>query len=102
MASSEKNVSRGRSRRRTGARAHSHASLVELVRAGVERFVLRDATLMSFQKAIRTAAKKGENSPHPLTGAAFREIVKKAIRERKRRRDRAFRGPSTSSRERST
>ena len=57
-------------------------SVLELVRSGVERFILRDANIVSFRRAILRAAKKGENSAHPLTGATFRRIVKKAIKDR--------------------
>ena len=58
-------------------------SVLDLVRSGVERFILKDANMRSFRTAILRAAKKGETSKHPLTGAAFRRIVRKAIRDRK-------------------
>jgi DNA-binding NarL/FixJ family response regulator len=84
-------VSRHRSPKPKRVPVRNTTSVLDLVRAGVERFVLKDATMMSFQKTIRAAAKKGKNSAHPLSGAAFRQIVKEAIRERKRRIGRALR-----------
>jgi len=60
-------------------------STLDLVREGVRRFILNDASLGEFQKTIREAAEKGTLSPHPLTGAEFRRIVKEAITERNRR-----------------
>ncbi len=58
-------------------------SVLDLVRSGVERFILEDANILSFRMVILRAAKEGENSTHQLSGAAFRRIVKKAIRQRK-------------------
>ena len=57
-------------------------STLDLVREGVRRFILNDAPIGDFRKAIRVAAEKGEMSHHPLTGTAFRKIVKQAIAER--------------------
>ena len=96
MAPSGKKGSQGRSPRRKRTPVRNTTSVLDLVRGGVERFVLGDANMMSFQKAIRTAAKRGENSTHPLTGAAFRRIVKEAMRKRKTRMGKALRGKSTS------
>lgn len=96
MVPAGKKGSQGRSPRRKRAPVRNTTSVLDLVRAGVERFVLGDANMMSFQKAIRTAAKRGENSTHPLTGAAFRRIVKEAMRKRKIRLGRSTRGQTTS------
>lgn len=101
MALQRKPASQGRSRAQKNKGGRSAASLDDLVRAGVERFVLKEASMMSFQKAIRAAAKKGLASAHPLTGAAFRRIVREAIREREVRRARVFRRRSKSGREKS-
>jgi DNA-binding NarL/FixJ family response regulator len=60
-------------------------AILELVREGVRRFILKDAPIRDFHRAIRVAARRGERSSHPLTGAVFRTIVKQAIRERNRR-----------------
>jgi hypothetical protein len=68
---------------RTPVRATTISKL-ELVREGVRRFILMDASIGDFHKAARTAAKLGELSPNPLTGAKFRGIVKEAIKDRKR------------------
>jgi hypothetical protein len=70
-------------RRRTASKETT--STLDLVRDGVRRFILNDASIGDFHKAFRTAVKRGELSPNPLTGAAFRRIVKQAIDERKRR-----------------
>ncbi len=91
MTPPAKKASRPRSPRPKRVPVRHTTSVLDLVRAGVERFVLKDATMMSFQKTIRAAAKKGGNSTHPLSGVAFRRIVKQAIRERKRRIGRALR-----------
>ena len=61
-------------------------STLDLVREGVRRFILNDVSLGEFQKTIRAAAEKGEMSTHPLTGTAFRRIVKEAIAERNRKK----------------
>ncbi len=83
MGSSGKKSSPVRSPRRKKTVVPHAPSVLDLVRTGVERFILNDANIMSFRRAILSAAKKGENSPQPLTSAAFRRIVKKAIRDRK-------------------
>jgi hypothetical protein len=60
-------------------------STLDLVRDGVRRFMLHDASLGDFRKAIRAAARKGEGSPPSMTGAAFRKIVRQVIAEKKRK-----------------
>ena len=95
MAPSGKKRPQGQSPRRKRTPVRNTTSVLDLVRAGVERFVLGNANMMSFQKAIRTAAKRGEKSTHPLTGAAFRRIVKEAMRKRKSRLGRSTRGQTT-------
>ena len=59
-------------------------AILELVKAGVRRFVSNDAPIGEFQRLVREAARKGEQSSHPLTGLVFRRIVRQAIRDRKR------------------
>ncbi len=78
------------------AAVREEAAVLELVRTGVKRFILKDAPIGSFQKAIRGAARIGEQSSHPLTGVVFRRIVKEALRERKRRINRFLRVRSKS------
>ncbi len=85
MVDSGKRSSRARLPRRKKAAAHRTPSVLDLVRSGVERFILKDANMISFRKAILRAAERGKTSPQTLTGVAFRQIVKKAIRDRKRR-----------------
>lgn len=71
-------------RGRRKASENEDNAVLTLVREGVRRFILKDAPIGDFQKAIRMAAKKGQGSTHPLTGPVFRKIVKAAIRERRR------------------
>lgn len=80
-----KYTSRVRGRKQRKATAHDTDAILELVRQGVRRFILKDAPIGDFQRTIRAAAKRGELSSHPLTGVVFRRIVKEAIRERKSR-----------------
>jgi hypothetical protein len=63
------------------------ASTLDLVRVGVRRFILDEASIGDFHKIFRRAVRRGVLPPNPLTGAAFRRIVKEAIKERKRKTD---------------
>jgi hypothetical protein len=58
-------------------------STLDHVRDGVRRFILSDASIGDFHKALRSAVRTGKLSPNPLTGSALRKIVKEAIDERK-------------------
>jgi len=78
-----KYTSRVRGRKQRKATEHDTDAILELVRQGVRRFILKDAPIGDFQRTIRAAARRGERSSHPLTGVVFRRIVKEAIRERK-------------------
>jgi DNA-binding NarL/FixJ family response regulator len=60
--------------------------ILALVRTGVERFILNDATIEDFLTTIRDVADKGKTHPHQLTRSAFSKIVKEAIRKRNLRR----------------
>jgi hypothetical protein len=68
--------------RATGTKKTS--STLDRVREGVRRFILNDVSIGDFHNALRTAVRKGELSPNPLTGAAFRKIVTQVMSERKR------------------
>ena len=59
------------------------SALVELIRSEVKRFVLHDAPIATFQKAVRDASRAGKFSSHPLSGTEFRRIVKEAVVQRK-------------------
>jgi hypothetical protein len=74
---------RARNRKRTPAR--DSTSILDLVRDGVEKFILKDANILAFQRAVLAASKGGRDSTNPLTRAAFRRIVKEATRKRKMR-----------------
>jgi len=83
---SGKRISAGaRAPKRAKTPAKKTTSTLDLVRDGVRRFILNEASIGDFHRTFRTAVKRGKMSPHPLTGAAFRRIVKQAINEQKRR-----------------
>lgn len=68
-------------------RTHSKlydGEIEKLVKVGVERFMLKGATIADFLKTIRSAAKREGVSPHPLTRAVFSRIVKNAIKKHER------------------
>ncbi len=73
-----------RKAKRRKAASRKSTAILELVRAEVRRFILKDAPIGDFQRVVRAAAKKGERSHHPLTATVFRHIVKQAIQEQKR------------------
>jgi len=78
--------SRKPGRQRTSAEA-DHAiqveeELLELVRTGVEQFILKHATVEEFLKMTRALAEKEKAYSHQLTKAVFSRIVKDAIRKR--------------------
>ena len=89
--SARKAPSRARRVKRRKSASRKEDEILALVRAGVERFILKDAPIGDFQRTVRAATKKGELSQHPVTGAVFRRIVREAIRERRRRVRRASR-----------
>jgi hypothetical protein len=60
------------------------SEILKLVRAGVKRFILYDAPIADFQKAVYDASKKRMVSSHPLSGVEFRRIVKEAMKQRQR------------------
>jgi DNA-binding NarL/FixJ family response regulator len=72
-----KKWSRARSRQRA-------QNLEELVKAGVERFMLKDSTIEDFMKALRSTEKRVDGTPHPLTRDVFSRIVKEAVLKKKR------------------
>jgi hypothetical protein len=86
QVSKKKPVSRVRATRQKRSSGDPGPALLKLVRAGVERFVLRGAPIEVFQKAVREASRAGHFSAHPLSGTEFRRIVKAAVGERKRAR----------------
>ena len=59
--------------------------LENLVRVGVESFILKDATMDEFLRTMRSAAMKESVYSHQLTRSVFSRIVKQAIRKRKQR-----------------
>jgi hypothetical protein len=73
-----------RTPQRRSPSAKKSRSTLDRVREGVRRFILNQVSIGEFHRAIRTAIKKGELSPNPLTGVRFRKIVKEVVDERKR------------------
>jgi len=58
----------------------------------VRRFILNDVSIGDFHQALRTAVRKGELSPNPLTGKAFRKIVTQVMSEQKQTVKKTSRG----------
>ena len=58
---------------------------LQLVRDGVERFILQKATMEDFLKAMRAIGKSEKAYSHQLTRAVFSKIVADVMRKRKRR-----------------
>lgn len=58
----------------------SHAEVAEFVKEGVSGFILKDATLEEFLRAIRSVAKGVKVLPPPLTGSLFSQIVEYALK----------------------
>jgi len=76
-----------RNRRKAKRRSpRDEREIEQLVRDGVERFMLKKATIADFLKTIRSADKQDSVSPHPLTRAVFSRIVKQATTKHKRQR----------------
>lgn len=75
----------GRPNRRKSAPGKQKDPLAELVKVGTEGFILKEAPIGDFQRVLRAASAQGKISSGPLTGAAFRRIVKQLIKERERR-----------------
>jgi DNA-binding NarL/FixJ family response regulator len=76
-------MTRSPTRRKWSKNSRKYEKEVEaLVKAGVERFMLKDATIADFLKTIRSAARRESISPHPLTRSVFSRIVKAAIKKR--------------------
>jgi DNA-binding NarL/FixJ family response regulator len=73
--------------KRTGASklrsGKAEEEILELVRIGVERFILKKATIEDFLRTIRAVSEKEKIYSHQLTKSVFSKIVKEAIRKRK-------------------
>ena len=66
--------------------ANADREILELVRTGVERFILNKATVEDFHKIIREVTEREKIYSHQLTKSVFSKIVKEAIRKRNYRR----------------
>jgi DNA-binding NarL/FixJ family response regulator len=60
--------------------------ILELVRSGVERFILKNASVEDFFKTVQAVADKEKIYSHQLTKSVFSRIVREAIKKRKLRR----------------
>jgi hypothetical protein len=58
------------------------AELLSLVQTGVERFILKHASVEEFLKMTRTLAEKEKAYSHQLTRTVFSRIVREAVRKR--------------------
>lgn len=56
------------------------------MRTGVEKFILKNASVEDFLKTLRKVTDKEKAYSHQLTRSVFLKIVKEAIRKRKLRR----------------
>ena len=56
--------------------------LVKRIRAGVERFILENATMEEFLRTLRSAGDPESLYAHQLTGSVLSRIVKQAITKR--------------------
>jgi DNA-binding NarL/FixJ family response regulator len=57
-----------------------HADVAEFVKEGVSGFILKDATLDAFLRAIRSVARGVKVLPPPLTDSLFSQIVEHALK----------------------
>lgn len=65
--------------------------VVEFVQAGASGFILKEATVEDFLRAIRTVARGGKVLPPPLTGSLFSHVVEYALKKGKEGLNRAVR-----------
>ncbi|MFN0158347.1 MAG: hypothetical protein ACKVRP_09795 [Bacteroidota bacterium] len=57
-------------------------NILALVRTGVERFILKNATIEDFFLTLQTVTAKEKTYSHQLTKSVFSGIVREAIRKR--------------------
>jgi DNA-binding NarL/FixJ family response regulator len=58
---------------------------IDLVRTGIEGFILKNATVEDFLRTIRGVAEEEEIYAHQLTSSVLSAIVKDALRKRHHR-----------------
>jgi two-component system nitrate/nitrite response regulator NarL len=61
----------------------SQEDIIEFVEAGASGFILKDATVDDFLRAIRSVAKGIKVLPPPLTGSLFSHVVERALKKGK-------------------
>jgi len=95
---SERNITTSRRRKPSPKPGRKHAvsgklrsakaeeEILALVRTGVERFILKNATVEDFLRTMRAVAEQEKVYSHQLTRSVFSRIVKEAIRKRNFRR----------------
>ena len=63
-----------------------------MVKAGVEQFILKEATIDDFFRTLRSAAGRNYVYSHQLTQSLFSKIVRQALKKRTRRLQMSRRG----------
>jgi len=66
--------------------AKADREILVLVRSGVERFILKNATVEDFLKTIRVVGDDEKAYSHQLTRSVFSRIVHEAIKKRNLRK----------------
>jgi hypothetical protein len=56
--------------------------ILDLVRTGVEQFILKNSTVEDFLRIIRDVSEKEKIYSHQLTRSVFSKLVKEAIKKR--------------------
>jgi DNA-binding NarL/FixJ family response regulator len=63
--------------------------ILALVRSGVERFILKNATVEDFLRTIRVVGDDQKAYSHQLTRSVFSRIVREAIKKRNVRKSKS-------------
>jgi hypothetical protein len=66
--------------------AVSKSAIESLIKAGIERFILENATMEEFLRTLRMAGEPESLYAHQLTGSVLSRIVRQAINKRKPKR----------------
>jgi DNA-binding NarL/FixJ family response regulator len=57
----------------------THTDILEFIQAGVQGFILKDATIAEFLRTIRSVAGGAKVLPNHLTGSLFSQIIENAV-----------------------
>lgn len=72
----------------------AESKFLRTIREGVERFILKDATVEEFLAMVRALSEKENSYSHQLTKGIFSQIVKQAIKKRNQRLKKRESGPN--------